>query len=250
MLRVCLILLDEELVNLRKLSKFPRKFLDVKALRGQLGKKREILGNAEISETRKSLVLEHVDKGKSLSVVEALRFCGLSEERVTEISPYFTSFADLLSADEKQWERIHGVKLGEARKVIEKLRKFSYGVKTKRTEGGVRTAVWSSEDDKKLISLCLEFDVTFGDPWLFIGPEINKSPDECMRRFFEISEKRNCENELALTRCMEPLLMNRDFKLMPPRLIFIPTSENHPKTSFTLPLAFRKFRNPDIFSCP
>ncbi|GFE55127.1 homeodomain-like containing protein [Babesia ovis] len=90
---------------------------------------------------------------------------------------------------------------------------------------------WDAADDAELKRLAEYYDVEFGDPWLYISWEMQRTIEDVQERYTQlvtIPKYRNDTCEIAVTKAYKPLLMNRKFKLDPPFLYIIPSKENFP----------------------
>ncbi|CDR93823.1 hypothetical protein, conserved [Babesia bigemina] len=92
---------------------------------------------------------------------------------------------------------------------------------------------WESEDDAELLRLAEFYDAEYGDPWLYLSWEMQRTPEDVQERYIQlvtIPKYRSDTCEIAVTKAHKPLLMNRKFKLDPPFLYIIPSKENFPLT--------------------
>merc|ERR1712226_221473 len=88
---------------------------------------------------------------------------------------------------------------------------------------------WTEEDDLKLLDLAEQYDVTFGDPWIYISWEMQRCEDDVRDRFVQleaIPRERMEKVELAITKSSRPLLLNRKVRMIPPDLYIVPSKEN------------------------
>merc|ERR1712129_439435 len=75
---------------------------------------------------------------------------------------------------------------------------------------------WTLEEDRNLRSLAELYDVNFGDPWLFLSWELQRTEDDVRGRYLELVVKpreRGTHHELAITKASRPLHMNRKFRM-------------------------------------
>ncbi|GBE61027.1 homeodomain-like containing protein [Babesia ovata] len=92
---------------------------------------------------------------------------------------------------------------------------------------------WDAADDAELLRLAEYYDAEYGDPWLYLSWEMQRTPEDVQERYIElvtIPKYRSDTCEIAVTKAHKPLLMNRKFKLDPPFLYIIPSKENFPLT--------------------
>ncbi|AFZ78960.1 hypothetical protein BEWA_018010 [Theileria equi strain WA] len=122
---------------------------------------------------------------------------------------------------------------------------------------------WNEESDAKLLELAEYYDADFGDPWIYISWEMQRTIEDVQDRYIEIFTKpknRDKECDISITRSHKPLLMNRKFKIDPPFLYIIPSEENFPLSAIyvndenTVPKAehifsdkFKRYRNDSCF---
>merc|ERR1739838_1272011 len=111
---------------------------------------------------------------------------------------------------------------------------------------------WTSEEDVQLLSLAKEYDVDFGDPWIYLSWEMQRREDDVRDRYVELAVKpreRATLHELCITKASRPLHMHRKFRMIPPDLYIVPSQENFPLAPrrFDLPAAFQKYRQDGIF---
>uniref|UniRef100_A0A3B0N3P8 Homeodomain-like containing protein n=1 Tax=Theileria annulata TaxID=5874 RepID=A0A3B0N3P8_THEAN len=122
---------------------------------------------------------------------------------------------------------------------------------------------WDEEADKELLRLTEYYNVDFGDPWIYISWDMQRTIEDVQDRYTEIVLKPKYKSDkcdFGITSCHEPLLMNRKFKMDPPFLYIIPSEENFPLTEIELGNGdvinepkevfsdkFLKYRNPSIF---
>merc|ERR1712039_90389 len=100
---------------------------------------------------------------------------------------------------------------------------------------------WTPEEDARLKSLAVEYDVNFGDPWIYLSWELQRREDDVRDRYVELVVKpreRATRHELAITKASRPLHMHRKFRMIPPDLYIIPSEENFPlaRNEFKLPV--------------
>ena len=146
----------------------------------------------------------------------------------------------------------------EVKKLAHAIELFNHGLYGAETRGNPafsgrkltnENAPWTPEDDALLVHLAVEkYDYTFGDVWLYVSWEMQRSMDEVADRFSEIFLKPKNKSrgacEVLLTKSFRPLLMNRQFRLVPPQCYVVP-SEGHlggaQVTPFILPSGFAKY---------
>lgn len=108
-------------------------------------------------------------------------------------------------------------------------------------------ADWSEADDKALMDWSEYYDVTFGDPWIYISWEMQRPVEDVAFRYWKtctLTKYQSSQCELAVTKSCEPLMMNRSFKMDPPFVVLVPSRENYPLTDSgdRISEKFNKFR--------
>ncbi|KAK1937708.1 hypothetical protein X943_004049 [Babesia divergens] len=123
---------------------------------------------------------------------------------------------------------------------------------------------WNDEDDAELVRLAKLYDADFGDVWIYISWEMQRTIEEVQERYINLVTIPKCRNdtcEIAITKAYKPLLMNRKFKLDPPFLYIIPSEQNFPLTKIyrspgdsqpveakdVFSKRFQKYRRPECF---
>lgn len=237
-----------ELKELRKFAKYPKKYLNAKLARGQIHEKAESLKIAEKSAINQTLLPNF----ENLSVTSFLSKAGFSDERSQEISSYFQHCADLINADEKELLRIRGMTLKEQRKIVTEARKYQFGYIGQACAPPVPRATkpWDPIEDAALLDACAKYDVSFGDPWIYVSSDIGRDPESSRKRYVKISlipENRMRTCNVIVSASAEPLLFNRDFKLLPPQLLIVPTEENfHLHDLPRIPMAFLEYLDESV----
>ncbi|GIX63509.1 homeodomain-like containing protein [Babesia caballi] len=92
---------------------------------------------------------------------------------------------------------------------------------------------WDAAADVELLRLAEHYDAEFGDPWLYVSWEMQRTMEDVQERYIELVTIPRCRSdkcEIAVTKAHRPLLMNRKFKLDPPFLYIVPSKENFPLT--------------------
>ena len=170
----------------------------------------------------------------------------------------FNDWNDFISSDRKELLRVSNLlNAKQVKKLAHCIELFNHGLFTSEAAGeefrgqkpNREGLEWTTEEDKTLIKLAVhKYDFKFGDPWLYVSFDMERTSDEVQDRFVEIYLKplnRNRQTEISLTKSFRPLLMNRHFRLLPPQCYIIPSEENFPLTSekFTVPDGFKKYRS-------
>ena len=107
---------------------------------------------------------------------------------------------------------------------------------------------WTTAEDEQLIDLAVrKYDHRFGDCWLYISSEMNRTPDEVETRFNEKYLKsigKEKTSEVVISKSFRPLLMNRQFRIIPPQCYIVPSESNFPPPPVPdnyIPQAFRQY---------
>lgn len=233
--------------------RFPKKYFDHKGFRQALEKKKYRLARAEYQEVRKAYAKPAPEGWTVLTFLEKMNF----GEGAEEIASVFESWEEFVSMGHRDLRKVQKLNVRQRRRVMHYLRLFNNDLwplergrkelmeKFAGTKLSMQGKPWEMEEDGELLRLCDYYDVNFGDPWLYIGYDMGRHPDEVRDRYIEIVLKPKYAGnkcELALTRCTRPLLLNRKFKLMPPLLFVVPTFPV-PNTEFKVTGGFAKYQD-------
>jgi hypothetical protein len=217
---------------LRKLAKFPKQYTNVKALKGTIAEKRETMVNVEERAVERAVTFRRFKKSK-LTPLRFFSLAGFPEDRGKELAKYFTGLPDLLASDAQELYRVHGITASEVQKILrfsDKL-KFTQNL-SPHAASSTPTPRWTPALDAQLLAATETFDASFGDPWLYVAAELSLSPDACLHRYAELKIRprwNQSQAELFLGKCLSSVLhMNRDFRLVPPRLVVVPTEQTLP----------------------
>lgn len=184
-------------------------------------------------------------------------------DNAEDVANLFETWEDFISMTAKDITRIPNISVGQRRRLDRFITLFNHGLwphvpadqfhdrfagKPLLKEG----APWTKEDDKKLMDLAEEYDVNFGDPWIYLSWELQRRESEVRDRYVELVVKpreRQTLHEFAITKSSRPLHMNRKFRMIPPDLYIVPSETNFPLAprKFELPSAFAAYRQDDIF---
>jgi hypothetical protein len=239
----------------KQLKSFPKVYFDLKAFRKGISEKKRSLIEAEKRAIDRAYakpapegwtVSTFLEKAKITSSVDQLAAC-------------FLDWNDFISSSRKDLMRVSYVLTAdEVKKLAHAIELFNHGLFGVETRGNPafsgrnltnENAPWTPEDDALLVHLAVEkYDYTFGDVWLYVSWEMQRSMDEVADRFSEIFLKPKNKSrgacEVLLTKSFRPLLMNRQFRLVPPQCYVVP-SEGHlggaQVTPFILPSGFAKY---------
>ena len=237
-----------ELKDLKKFAKYPQNYLNSKLVKGQISDKAATVLQAEKNILRK----KNAPESQSVSVSTFLTDAGFSAERASEISCFFNDFPDFLGANDNDFLRIRGVTLKEQRKMNRAIHKFRLGVLTRAVVlPPPESRPWNLSEDNALLEACSKYDVTFGDAWIYVAQDIGRDPESARKRFMEISlvpDRRKASCDIIVTASAEPLLFNRDFKLLPPLVVIVPSEENfHLHGTSQIPRMFMHYLDESVF---
>jgi hypothetical protein len=250
----------------------PKKYFDLKAFRKGVSEKKQALIEAEKREIRRVYAKDPPENWTVVSFLKVAKLADLSEMTNTsdvehfysEVASCFEDWSDFISSDSKDVLKVSNLlNARQVKKLIHCIELFNHGLfgpESANVEQGFhgvpparQGAVWTPEEDASLIELTVNgYDYTFGDVWLYVSFEMERTMDEVYERFVEIYLKprnRERETEIALSKSFRPLLMNRQFRIIPPQCYVIPTDDNFPSIceNFHLPEQFKKYRHSGNF---
>jgi len=264
--------------------RFPAQYFNFKEFRKQLKAKRENLGRAEVVAVRREfakpaprIMVEYKDpktgqirqKEQWMNVYWFCKKMRLSSAdhvaaRMQNFFPGEEGWKDFVSLDKKELCRLHWLCKVHKRRLLHYLNLFNHGLWPEPEEETYRKTFagrpysnagtpWTPTDDEHLTRACEHWGVYFGDPWLYISADLDRPMQECRYRWLEISVKPKQKEdvcEFALTKCTRPLLMNRQFRMLPPACYIIPSEKNFPlakmpedSASFSIPAGFAEYRD-------
>jgi len=242
------------------LRKKRSKYFDLKTFRKFIKRQKD----TEIEEEARTIAKTYAKlPPKGWTVATFLKKIEIGDN-LDEIAQGFDSWKGFVSCTPEDLKRVELLTTEQKRKLWKFLCLFNHGLWPENCYENYATnfqaaplerenSPWTSFDDTKLLQLAKEYDVAFGDPWLYISWEMKRGADEVRERYTDIAKKpeqRASVCELVVTRSSRPLLMSRRFKLDPPFLYIVPSKENFPSPPgdvFSLPLAFKEFRNSRLF---
>ena len=251
---------------------FPKVFFDLKAFRRGITEKKQSLLNAERREIDRSFAKSAPPGWSVETLLEKANITnGQSDEGkqlIGKLSSCFDNWNDLVSSSKKDLFRVsHLLNADQVKKLAMAIELFNHGllgVSTREVgdlfpgkELGNTKSPWTSADDERLIALAVEkYDYTFGDVWLYVSGDMQRPIDQVRQRFVEIylkkraMEKGDCE--VVLSKSFRPLLMNRQFRLIPPQCYVIPSGVSHRFSDTTssetcIPETFKEYRNTSAF---
>ncbi|ETW17109.1 hypothetical protein PFFVO_03938 [Plasmodium falciparum Vietnam Oak-Knoll (FVO)] len=215
-----------------------RRFFDLKLFRQHLRRQK----SEEIeNEKRELLKMCAKDPPKNWDIRTFLERIEIGEN-IDEIEKCFKSWKEFVTITPKELFLIDCLTNEQRRKLWKYINKYNYGLYPEDSYDDFvknfqapplenENKPWTQEDDKQLDYYINYYDVNFGDPWLYISWNMKRTFDQVQNKYVELylkkqNKKRKCE--LCLTKCTTPLLMNRKFKLDPPFLFIVPSSQNFP----------------------
>ncbi|CRH02346.1 conserved Plasmodium protein, unknown function [Plasmodium relictum] len=220
------------------LIKKKRRFFDLKLFRQHLRRQKTEEIELEKKELLKSCAKEPPKNWDIRTFLEKIDI----GENIDEIEKSFKSWQEFITITPKELFTIECLSNEQRRKLWKFINKFNYGLYPEDSYDDFvknfqapplenENKIWTTEDEQQLKFYLNYYDVTFGDPWLYISWKMKRTFDDVQNKYVELilkekNKKRKCE--ICLTKCTTPLLMNRKFKLDPPFIFFIPSSINFP----------------------
>ena len=243
---------------------FPRVYFDLKAFRKAIAEKKRSLVEAEKREIDRVYAKP---PPAGWDVVRFLRETNLDpsdndvEKFYTDLASCFDDWNDFISSSRKDLFRVSNMlNSSQLKKLAHFIELYNHGLfppsevevnesllgKKLENEG----QPWTESDDERLVDLATnKYDYKFGDPWIYIGWDMQRSADEVESRFSEIflkPENRGKNSEIVISKSFKPLLMNRQFRVIPPQCYIVPSEENFPSRNDVkesdIPPAFNMYR--------
>lgn len=242
---------------------FPKVYFDLKAFRKGIAEKKQSLIQAERREIDR-MYARPAPSG--WDIMRFLRETGLEssssdkDKFYAELASCFENWNDFISSSKKDLFRVSNIlSASQIKKLYHYIELYNHGLFPPH-QGGNDSVLcgkplakqgsdWSETDDEQLLDLARhKYDYKFGDPWLYIGWEMERSADEVHERFLKIQtliENKKRRSEIVISKSFKPLLMNRQFRLMPPHCYIVPSSENFPESEkhLDIPSAFDAYRS-------
>ncbi|CEM01626.1 unnamed protein product [Vitrella brassicaformis CCMP3155] len=236
-------------------------YFDLKNFRKNLVRQKQFEEFNEEAHLKKAYAKPPPDGWGVLEFLQAIPI----EENAEEIAAAFPTWNDFIGA---HWEELYKIEVltpHQRRAIWKKINLYNHGLwpptadKTEyfeRFKGKPLANAgkeWTESDDAKLLELAEYYDVNFGDPWLYISWDMQRTADEVRDRYVDIaviSKNRSRECELAITKSSRPLLMTRYFKMDPPFLYIVPSEDNFPLApmNFSLSAKLVKYRRAECFA--
>ncbi|BAM39785.1 homeodomain-like containing protein [Theileria orientalis strain Shintoku] len=270
-LRTSPVLSNESQDDLGPPIRRPRKYLDMKTFRKFLKQQKTL----EIESEKREISRSHAKKPpEGWDVVDFLKAIDVGDG-VESIAESFESWNDFISSTPEELYANTSMTNKQRRKIIKYISLYNHGLWPKSDDQDYVKAFqapalenegkpWDEESDRELLRLAEYYHADFGDPWLYISWDMQRTIEDVQDRYTEIAIKPKYKNDkcdFGVTRCHQPLLMNRKFKMCPPFLYIVPSEENFPLAEIhtgegdkTVKEAkevfspkFLKYRNPSIF---
>ncbi|EDO08622.2 hypothetical protein BBOV_III010700 [Babesia bovis T2Bo] len=250
---------DESVEDLGPTIKRPRRYLDMKTFRKFLQQQKTL----DIEKEKRAIAQAHAKPPPDgWGILEFLNAAGI-DDGADMIAESFGSWNEFISSTIEDLYTNNSMTNKQRRIIFKHITLYNHGMWPQSEEADYIKAFqakpldnegkpWEPEDDAELKRLAEYYDADFGDPWLYISWDMQRTIEDVQERYIQlviIPKYRNDKCEIAITKANKPLLMNRKFKLDPPFLYIIPSKE-----VFQLTPIYRnsKDRNPvnakDVFS--
>ncbi|PFH32156.1 hypothetical protein BESB_020970 [Besnoitia besnoiti] len=238
----------------------PRRFFDLKAF------KKFILRYKQKEEAAEELLLKRTYTKPLPAGWTVLTFLKKIKigDNVEDIAAAFNSWTDLANATIEELQSVEGMTNQQRRLIVKHIRLYNHGLWPENSYEDYidkfqapplenEKKEWREADDARLLELAAQYDVSFGDPWLYISWEMQRDFEDVQARYEQLvtipkNKERRCE--AVLTKCTRPLFFSRYFKLLPSMLYVIPSTANFktdPAQPFSLPNQFAAYRRNDCF---
>ncbi|ORM41844.1 uncharacterized protein BXIN_0589 [Babesia sp. Xinjiang] len=231
---------DQSAEELGPTIKRPRRYLDMKTFRKFLQQQKTL----DIEREKKAIAQAHAKPPPDgWGVLEFLNAAGVGDGAEL-IAESFGSWNEFISSTIEDLYTNNSMTNKQRRIVFKHITLYNHGMWPHSEDADYIIAFqakplanegkpWNAEDDAELKRLADHYDPDFGDPWLYISWEMQRTIEEVQDRYIQlvtIPKYRSDTCEIAVTKAYKPLLMNRKFKLDPPFLYIIPSKENFPLT--------------------
>ncbi|KEP60219.1 UNVERIFIED_CONTAM: hypothetical protein HHA_288990 [Hammondia hammondi] len=238
----------------------PRRFFDLKTF------KRFILRYKQKEEEAEDLLLKRTytkPLPEGWTVLTFLEKINIGEN-AEDIAAAFSSWTDLANATIDELQSVEGMTNQQRRLIVKHVRLYNHGLWPENSYEDYidkfqapplenENKEWTEADDARLLELAAQYDVSFGDPWLYISWEMQRDFVDVQTRYEQLvtipkNKERRCE--AVLTKCTKPLFFSRYFKLLPSMLYVIPSKAHFntaPVQPFYLPSQFAAYRRNDCF---
>ena len=216
---VCCLNVHTRSARVCSMSKFPKVYFDLKAFRNQLGKKKSWLESAEKRSIDKLFAREPPNGWTVATFLQKTKL--FSSSPPAELSSL--SWKEFISSSE--FFRFGGLDRNLSKKLIHYIELFNHGLwpEAATVEPAKIPAEWTPIEIEKLKSLAQSYDPHFGNPWMYISHALGRTEDDVLSKYFSLQENRETKPfEICISKSFRPLLMNRQFRLIPPQLVVVP----------------------------
>ncbi|CAE7901118.1 unnamed protein product, partial [Symbiodinium sp. KB8] len=213
-------------------------YFDFKAFRKALREKKDSLSEAELREVRREYALPPPEGWTILDFLEQMNFGDGAED----VANLFEQWKDFISMSARDIRRIPDITAEQQRRLDKYITLYNHGLwpRVSADEFHQRFAgkplenegkPWTTEDDELLLQLASPgesggYDVSFGDPWIYISWEMQRREEEVQQRYIDLvvrPKEKSVRHELAITKASRPLHMHRRFRMIPPDLYIVPS---------------------------
>ncbi|KAL8270401.1 hypothetical protein Esti_005630 [Eimeria stiedai] len=173
----------------------PRKFFDAKTFRQFI----KMFKEKQVREEDEQIKRQYArPPPEGWDAAEFARRVGL-EEAAEAIKNHFTSWGHFVCATPEDLMKIESLSNAQRRLLLRHLRLFNNGLWPENSyEDYLRRFQaeplkregfpWTEEEDATLLALAEKYDVNFGDPWLYISWEMQRTSEDVHRRYLELVE--------------------------------------------------------------
>lgn len=169
----------------------------------------------------------------------------LTRAKITEdpnsVVPFFKDWKDFISSNRQDLFRVSNVlNATQIKRLNHHLELFNRSLwpgDLKANFVEPKNPEWTQQDRDQL--QCFVKVYGLPNPWIYISYEMNRTVDDVREEFWRISKKYGQKMEISLTKSFRPLLMNRQFRLVPPQVILV--KSNIEEMKFLVPPIFEKY---------
>ncbi|CBZ51062.1 conserved hypothetical protein [Neospora caninum Liverpool] len=171
----------------------PRRFFDLKTF------KRFILRFKQKEEEAEELLLKRTytkplpEGWTVLTFLEKIKI----GENAEEIAAAFSSWTDLANATIDELQNIEGLTNQQRRSIVKHIRLYNHGLWPENSYEDYidkfqapplenENKEWTEADDARLLELAAQYDVSFGDPWLYISWEMQRDFVDVQTRYEQL----------------------------------------------------------------
>ena len=227
---------EPDMQTLRSLSKYPRKYVSLKAVRGTVIEKR----NSMEAATRERIEADFISKeiGNQKTLKEILHQIDVQDDTKQIIESEVRTAAELLALKRQHLTRMQGLTEAEIQKLLKCTRIMRYTSVRSVTKGPYfngNSSLWTDCEDEELLELAREYNVNFGDAFIYISYFVRRNIPEVTLRYAGLQNnivQNKPHNCIDFRRAEALLHLNRDFRMMVPKLIcYIPQNSEKFLTS-------------------